>query len=610
MTFNKRFLFITVFIVIVAGFLSNLIQTSGGSVKVYSIKIPTQDGQWVYADLFKPKSATKDNPAPLVVVIPGFQRSKEALSNIAIELSRRGMVAVSIDPYAQGFSSSSMQRRAASNEGYGMFALVEYFAGNDILNYVDKNRIGATGHSAGGNAVIAGARYFGEQAQKTGKPSKLHAVYCSGYVLSLTDRNLKNAQSNIGTAYAFYDEGAYRNEFGHGDMKKASEALRLINSGIKDSADFVSEVEIGHYYGNADGRNLRIMFNEKTIHPFQPYMVEATANQLEYFDRVFEMNESISSTNQIWYWKELLGIISIIAGLISIIPIGRLLLRMPYFQNIVQQIPPALPTPSKKGTLVFWGLFVFAALIACFSYIPLAELSQDIFVEASTRRQTWFFPQRMNNAVMMWAVFNGTIGVLIFYLSHRFFGNSHGVNKDMWGTKINRKELSQTLLLAVIIFLIFYLMLSGIYYIFHIDYRFLFMGVRVFGADSLILLLMYAPIFFIFFLSNSLRVNAAMRFEGQPLWKDILTVGFGNSLGLLLIVIVQYVTFAYTGTVNWTDGWLYVNLLFALVPMMFVLPIFNRYFFLMTGRIYLGPMVTCLIFIMILLTNTVVYIPL
>jgi len=27
-----------------------------------------------------------------------------------------------------------------------------------------------------------------------------------------------------------------------------------------------------------------------------------------------------------------------------------------------------------------------------------------------------------------------------------------------------------------------------------------------------------------------------------------------------------------TGTVYWTDGWLYVNLLFAVVPMMFVLP--------------------------------------
>ncbi|HHP7241654.1 MAG TPA: alpha/beta hydrolase family protein [Cyclobacteriaceae bacterium] len=610
MTFNKRFLLITILILIAAGFLSYLVQTSGGSVKIYSIKIPTQDGQWVFADLFKPKSATKENPAPLIVVIPGFQRSKEALSNVAIELSRRGMVAVSIDPYAQGFSSSSMQRRAATYEGYGMFPLVEYFASNDVLNYIDKNRIGATGHSAGGNAVIKGASYFGQQAEKTGKPSKLHSVYCSGYVLSLSNKILKHARSNIGAAYAFYDEGAYRNEFGHANMKRAPEALRLINSGFKDSSEFISEVKIGHYYGEVDDRSLRVMFNEKNIHPFQPYMIEATANQLAFFEHVFGINGGLSSTNQIWYWKEILGIISIIAGMLSIVPMGRLLLSTPYFNNLVKEIPPALPRPGKKGKFIFWGLFVLAALIACFSYIPMAELSQDIFVKASTRRQTWFFPQRMNNAVLMWAIFNGIIGFVIFYLTYRFYGKNHGISNEMWGTQISKKELLQTLLLAVIIFSFYYLTLSIIYYFFHIDYRFLFMGVRVFGPDSVILLLMYAPMFFIFFLSNSLRVNAAMRFEGKIGWKDILTIGFGNSLGLIFIVFIQYVTFAITGTVYWTDGWLYVNLLFAVVPMMFVLPIFNRYFFLMTGRIYLGPMVTCLIFIMILLTNTVVYIPL
>jgi hypothetical protein len=101
-----------------------------------------------------------------------------------------------------------------------------------------------------------------------------------------------------------------------------------------------------------------------------------------------------------------------------------------------------------------------------------------------------------------------------------------------------------------------------------------------------------------------------MRFAGQSERSGLLLAGLGNSLGLLLIVIVQYATFARTGTVYWTDGWLYINLLFAVVPMMFVLPYFNRFFFRMTGRIYLGPMVTCLIFIMILLSNTVCYLPL
>ncbi len=131
-------------IVLFASTAASLIQSSGGSVQVQDIKIPTQNGQWLVADLFKPRSATVDNPAPLVVVVPGFQRSKEALSNIAIELARRGIVTISIDPYAQGGSSSSMSRMAATTEGYGMFAVVDYAAGTSNLNYIDKSRIGAT----------------------------------------------------------------------------------------------------------------------------------------------------------------------------------------------------------------------------------------------------------------------------------------------------------------------------------------------------------------------------------------------------------------------------------------------------------------------------------
>jgi len=92
--------------------------------------------------------------------------------------------------------------------------------------------------------------------------------------------------------------------------------------------------------------------------------------------------------------------------------------------------------------------------------------------------------------------------------------------------------------------------------------------------------------------------------------REKLLAGIANSTGLFLIVVIQYATFAGTGTVYWTEGWLYVNLLFGVVPMMFVLPYFNRYFFRMTGRIYLGALTTCLVFIMILLTNTVCYLPL
>mgnify|MGYP001409502286 FL=1 len=104
-----------------------------------------------------------------------------------------------------------------------------------------------------------------------------------------------------------------------------------------------------------------------------------------------------------------------------------------------------------------------------------------------------------------------------------------------------------------------------------------------------------------------------MRFKNQAEWKSRLIAGLANSLGLILIIIIQYSVFAATGTVYWSSNstdWLSVNLLFGIVPMMFILPYFNRIFFQMTGRVYLGPIITCLVFIMILSTNTVIYLPL
>jgi hypothetical protein len=543
------------------------------------------------------------------VVVPGFQRSKETHANIAIELARRGVVVINIDPYAQGSSSSSLSRRSATEEGYGMFAVVNYVANTDNLNYVDASRIGVTGHSAGGNAAIQGARHFGEEAINNKTLSKIHSVFVSGYVLTLTNKTLREVRSNVGISYALYDEGAYRNELKNADMRNAPEAIRLVNTGLKKS-ERISEVEIGRYYGEVNERTLRVVNNEPALHPFQPYHTDAMANQITYFQKVFNLIGSLPAENQIWYWKDLLSFFALVAAFVSLVPLAQLLLAyVSYFQPLVHPLPPARPAPKGRAKVVFWTLLVSGALIACFTYIPMTDLSQKLFVEASGREATWFFPQRMNNGVMLWALCNGIVGFGLFFIGRRLNAGANLGPVEM-GASTTPQELWRTVLLAACLFAGFYLLLFVVYSLFHVDYRFLFLGVRVFQPDLLRLLPMYAPAFLLFFLSNSLRVNAGMRFEGQSEWSSMFLAGFANSLGLILILAVQYITFARTGAVFWTDGWLYINLLFAVVPMMFVLPFFNRYFFRMTGRIYLGPITLCLVFIMILLSNTVCYLPL
>ena len=598
-------------ILLSSSFLASLVQTSFGKVDIELMNLETPDGQKLVYDLYKPTIATAENQVPFIVVVPGFQRSKEALSNIAIELSRRGFAIALIDPYAQGMSSSSVSRMAATTQGYGMFALVDYaYEGN--FSFVNKNLIASTGHSMGGNAAIRGANYFGKQALKSGTRSKLHSVYVSGYVLTLREDILSDSKSNMGVSYALYDEGAFRNELKGWDaanMKLAPESLRVVNA-VLPKNERIKEVELGKYYGDKSNNTLRVIFNEELLHPFQPYNKEATANQIEYFEKVLGSPIKINSRNQIWQIKEFLTLLNLIVSLLMLIPIARFFLQLNFFKEIVKNVPSALPKQSQQGKFNFWVIFFTSALIACISFIPMVDVAKVLFVESTNRELTWFFPQRMNNSVMLWAAFNGTIGLCIFYTSYQLFGRYHGVKIDSWGIRINRSESIKTVLLGLIIFISYYAILFAMYYFFHVDYRFWFMGVRVFQPEMLIVLAMYFPLFFIFFFSNSLRVNGGMRFENQPEWQSKLIAGFANSLGLILIIIIQYVTYATSGTVFWTTNWLSVNLLFGIVPMMFILPYFNRLFFQLTGRVYLGPIVTCLIFIMILSTNTVVYLPL
>ena len=607
---ENKTLIVLASLILLFSYLASLFLTSFGSVEVKSLRLDTQNGQYIIYDLYKPKTATKDSKAPFIAIIPGFQRSKEALSNIAIELSRRGYVIALIDPYAQGLSSASLSTRAATTEGYGMFALVEHIH-SGAFEFVDTNKIGATGHSMGGNAAIRGADFFGKQATEKNIKSKLDSVYVSGYVLTLRNNILRNSRSNMGVSYALYDEGAFRNELSGWDsanMKIAPESLRVVNN-ILSTDQQIEEVNLGKYYGSKENNTLRVIFNEPVLHPFQPYNFEATSNQLDYFEKVFGAPKYINSVNQIWHWKEIFTLINMVLALVMLIPLTKLLLSFNFFSSISKNIPVPLNTPKREGKIIFWSIFFISALIACVTFIPMVEVAKVLFEDAANRKLTWFFPQRMNNPVMLWAAFNGALGIIIFYLSYKLFGKKNGVSSESWGLKINKNDFFKTIILAFVIFSTFYIFLYINYYLFHVDYRFWFMGVRIFQSEMLIVLMMYFPLFFIFFFSNSLRVNGAMRFKDQPEWLSMLIAGFANSLGLMLIIIIQYFAFFKTGTVFWTTNWLSVNLLFGIVPMMFILPYFNRIFFNMTGRVYLGPLITCLIFIMILSTNTVVYLP-
>lgn len=590
---------------------AHLFKTDFGRVVVTGIKLPTQNGQWLTADVFRPRTATEKTPAPLVVVCPGFERSKETLDSYSIELARRGIVVIAIDPYNQGASSATRQRRSASLEGYGVIPMVDYAHGTPNLNYIDKARIGAAGYSAGGNAVLQAASVFGKRARGSTAANKLAGVFVGGYVLSLTDEVLASVNTNVCVDYAVLDEGGFRNVLRHADLRRAPEALRLVNAVLPADAK-ISEVRIDHPYGDPSAGTLRLVHNTPdNIHPLLPYDPRSIAHLVRYFSTVFSLQPALAPRDQVWFYKELCTLVSLVGGLLSLLPLTALLLRWPVFRPLVHPVPPPLPAPSRKGWFIFWTVFVATALVACFLFVPMARATFVLFPTASNAYQTWWFPQRINNAVLLWAVANGALGIGVFFLVNRLFSRRNGVTPDMLGLRVGAGEIVRALALALVVLSSFYAVLFAVYAVFHVDYRFFFVAATPeFPVKMLLVALEYLPLFFVFYVANSIRVNAASRFAGQREWVSLLVMGLGNSVGLMLILVIQYAHFFARGEVYWTHEWLYVNLLLGIIPMMFLLPYFNRAFFRMTGRVYLGPMITCLVFIMMMLTTNVCYIPL
>ena len=606
---------------------SSLAQRDGGKVNVQGLMIPGKDGTLVSADLFRPDRATEKNKAPMVIVSPGFQRTKETQISYSMELARRGYVTLVVDPYNQGESTS----QPPTNDDPSIKPAIDYVSRTTTLNYVDKSRIGITGHSAGGSQVRRMAAEYGAKESKALKKAKspnspggttitkeerekaealnpIRSVFISGWLQKLDAKKFKKVHSNVGIGYAFYDEGGYRNKNGNGDLRTAPEALAVINSGLPES-QHVDHVVIGKGYGSTSDRTYRVAYNDRTIHPFQPLTPSAIGSMIQFFDDTLGAPHAMSTTNQTWWLKELCNGLSLVAALVMLVPLTKLLLTIPWFSLARTEVCPARAKPRGRGAVMFWTIFVISAAVACVTFIPLSAASQHVFSAAANKQNGWFFPGRMVNAVVLWSLVNGLFGLILLWISHSMSKHRGADEPRNWGVRMTWAQTGRTLALALLVITIFYTILAIVYGFFHVDYRLFVVAARPLTKRWFLIGLTYVPALFLFFFSNSLRVNASMRFGNQRRWVNWLIIALANSIGLAAIFVIQYVTFFSTGTVYWTTNWLYVNMLQSLLPMMIVLPLFNRAFYHATGRVWLGPIVTTTIFALMALGGSVAYVP-
>lgn len=581
--------------------------------------------------MYVPRTATAETPAATVFVMPGFTRTKATMAQYCLELSRRGAVVFCIDPGCQGGTTyagydADGKQISATTQANGLNYLVQYvYNDTDDFAFVDRDRFGLVGHSAGGgNVVTTAAKFAGESYEE----SAVKALYISGYIKASSANNYGKLNCNAALSYAYYDEGAFR--YQTDDSAFEVIALRFLNE-VQGAPNQYDKAVAEYGYGAMENGTYRIIHRERTNHCFEMYDSISIANTVDFFDTTLRMESGLPGSRQIWMGKELCNGLALAAGLAFVLALSAVLLKTPFFATIqkkaavVEHVADGPKTVTHK--VIFWLAMLVTAVIACLDYIPLASLSMDLFADAASNTYTYFFPARMVNAVLLWAGVNGVIGLVLFFavtlcedlyeagLARRRGETPARGHAKFQPLKMSADTVLKTLLLAVILFGAFYLLVQICYSVFHQDFRFMLISAAPLQPRFIATWLIYVPIFFIFYISNSIRVNCSIGMQGWPEWKVLLVGGAANSIGLVFILIINYVRFFVTGTVYygyWDAGkevWLYINMVFPLVVMMFLLPIFNRLYYKQSGNVLLGAVANCLIFIMMLLSASVSYIP-
>lgn len=166
--------------------------------------------------------------------------------------------------------------------------------------------------SDGGTEITASEQEAADRA------NKVQAGFPTAIIALSSEEIFRTIYANVGISYGKYDEGNYDLARGNGDVSgECRESLAAVNSIMSDSEQ-VDSVEMGKFYGNAEERTLRVIYNPAHIHPWEHFSAKSAGNTVTFFQKAFQTGSDISPESQIWFLKELCNLLGMSQSWINI----------------------------------------------------------------------------------------------------------------------------------------------------------------------------------------------------------------------------------------------------------------------------------------------------
>lgn len=645
--FYSKFLIISIIICMISMIGSTLVNTNFGDIITSNFSIIDSKGNNIACTMYRPKTATPDNPAPCVVTLHGSYNGRESQTSGCLELAKRGYVAITMDCDGHGDSSNYKENPmdafflVTANPGSnfadittaptsGMAEVVEYVYNN--LSFVDQEQIGITGHSMGAKTANACYAYYKIQ-EYYGGINKVSSVFLMGNQqlsvdgawldhLNYDPDNKPDSGDEIplyydidyGVNVGTMDENNCTTEAGGPwNFYRSNNARTFVNELDNYNLGEQESLELGKIYkGPVQGSEeeyMRVLYQPKEIHMMNPYSPATTRNMVDFFQNSFEAPNFMDSGDMTMQYKMFFGALGLIGFFCVIFSFCCLMLTTNFFGSLLVKssdevyMPDPPTTPYTKA--MYWGFMLIGSLLPTLYMMKLAMWIGGHGGEAFKTRSlfgTKIWPQGLQLEQGIWAASAGLLTCALFLVRYYLTNKKTGVHPSQWNLKINSSNLKKTIILAICSVGAGYAMAGIAKYFFNADFGLFNYIVRWPNKEAFLISLRYMLLFGIFYFGNAFTQNIGRMVKGRKEWVNTLLMCAVNCLGIFILWIYQYSAFTKLGSVPLNSARIMQTWSFFMVQSLCT--IISRRLYLKTGKVYLGALINTIMFSIIVCGHT------
>lgn len=592
-----RWLLISIAVMLVSAIAVSCVQTDLWRVSMKELFIETDRGYTMSAYLFVPKGVSAEHKAPAVVTSHGFLNNKEMQDANYVELARRGFIVMSVDQPDHG-DSDVIPGDDSDGIYQGVLALSR-------MPFVDKSRIGVTGHSMGGsscNRAVASDNAAGDGLISAVLLNCMDAVY--------TDENGSYVNvyggRDVGMVSAVYDEFCHMYTDENGVDREApyfmehSTAQSFLNFGRDPSG--LAKREAGKCYHESIGGKdaIRVIYRPAIIHPWSHFSARSTSKVIEFFTETLEAPKPIASGRQVWQVKELFNFIGLLGFASFIGSFGITLLFTKPFESLraEETVQPAAVT-DKKEKRWFWLSLCLGTLFSMIVLIPACGIGAlfSYILKITSQLESL--------GLGLWSTFCGLFVILMMAISYRRYGRKNGFDLAAAGVKMPAKKLWLSVLLGLIIAVAAYTCVFIADYFFFADFRIWTLAIKAFEAPIL-KRLPFVLLFFTFYIANSVASNCFnYNTIGKSSWGNTLLVSFMTALPAILLPAIQYTIYFTTKKMLFAGPFaMPVLWLFPIFLILFGSTVISRAIYRVSKNPYIAGVANAVIVGILTITNT------